>query len=192
MLGPDIRLRVTYMEEIDMPDEANSAQNPPVRDSETIDRMVTAISRLGERVLSLIGWIVFLTFFVFILLVGGYFYVLLQMPESDIRRSDSLSRIQETMMSVWDRIIPIGSTALRVIAPVIVLMVALAILQILSKKSAQPLDLSKFVNDLPSLIALLIVTAICLLPLSGLVVPEVLNNVALVVVGFYFGKRTTA
>ena len=175
-----------------MPGDETTAQNPPEQDPETIDRMVVAISRLGEKVISLIGWIVFLTFFVFILLVGGYFYVLLQMPETDTRRPDLLSHIQGTMMSVWDRIIPIGSTALRVIAPVIVLMVALAILQILSKKSAQPLDLSKFVTDLPSLIALLIVTAICLLPLSGLVVPEVLNNVALVVVGFYFGKRTTA
>jgi hypothetical protein len=123
-----------------------------------------AISRLGEKVTSLIGWIVFLTFFEFILLVGGYFYVLLQMPETDTRRPDLLSHIQGTMMSVSDRIIPIGSTALRVIAPVIVLMVALA----------------------------LNVTAICLLPLSGLVVSEVLNNVALVVVGFYFGKHTTA
>jgi hypothetical protein len=174
-----------------MAGEEPTTQNPPAQDPETIDRMVVAISRLGEKVISLIGWIVFLTFFVFILLVGGYFYVLIQMPESDPRRPDLLTHIQETMLSVWDRIIPIGSTALRVIAPVIVLMVALAILQILSKKSAQPFDLSKFVTDLPSLIALLIVTAICLLPLSGLVVPEVLNNVALVVVGFYFGKRTT-
>ena len=78
-----------------------------------------------------------------------------------------------------------------VMAPVIVLLVALAILKVLSRKNAQPFDLSKFLSDLPSLIAILIVTAICLLPLSGLEVPEVLNNVALVVVGFYFGKRTS-
>ena len=124
-------------------------------------------------------------------LVGGYFYILLQMPESDLRRADALSRIEQTMLSVWDKLIPIGTIALRVIAPVIVLMVALGVLRVLSRKGAQPFEPSKFVWDLPSLIAILIVLAICLLPLSGLEVPEVLNNVALVVVGFYFGKRAT-
>ena len=95
------------------------------------------------------------------------------------------------MMTVWDRIIPLGATALRVIAPVIVLLLAVALLTILSRRGAAPFDLSKVVSDLPSVLAMIIVITICLLPLSGLGVPDVLNNVALVVVGFYFGKKTT-
>ncbi len=43
--------------------------------------------------------------------------------------------------------------------------------------------------DLPSFLAVVIVITICLLSLAGLEVPGVLNNVALVVVGYYFGKH---
>jgi hypothetical protein len=75
---------------------------------------------------------------------------------------------------------------------VLILLVGLVILAYLSAKGAAPFDLSKITGDLPSTLALVIILTICLLPLAGSDVPSVLNNIALVVVGFYFGKRDVA
>lgn len=160
-----------------------------LRTAESIHHVIGVVDRLGGRVINLLGWVLFLTFFAFAVFTGGYYYVLFEIDIKDPRRASALDAIQKIVLAVWDKILPIGETALRVIAPVIVLLLATGLLLVLARRGANPFDFSKVVTDLPSLIALLIVITICLLPLSGLPVPDVLNNVALVVVGFYFGKK---
>ncbi len=93
------------------------------------------------------------------------------------------------MFAMWDKLIPIGQTVLRVAAPVVIILLAVLLLRTLARSGATPFDFGRITSDLPSTLALVIVITICLLPLAGLGVPDVLNNVALVVVGFYFGKR---
>ncbi len=39
------------------------------------------------------------------------------MNESDSRRTDALAKLSGTMMDVWGKMLPIGSAALRVVAP---------------------------------------------------------------------------
>jgi len=66
-------------------------------------------------------------------------YALFKVPETDTRRPGMLSDIQKTMLSVWDKLIPIAQIALRVIAPVIVLLVALGVLHLLRARALSPL-----------------------------------------------------
>ena len=42
-------------------------------------------------------------------------------------------------------------------------------------------------TDVPSLIAIVVIATVCLLPFLRVTVPEVLSNIALVIIGFYFG-----
>jgi uncharacterized membrane protein len=99
---------------------------------------------------------------------------------------------QSLLLSVWQGVMPVAETALRVVAPVLLILGALIVVAYLTRHGAAPFDLSRVTSDLPSFLAVLIILTICLLPLSGLEVPSVLNNIALVVVGFYFGKRDTS
>ena len=62
------------------------------------------------------------------------------------------------------------------IAPVFVLLFALGVLYRLGQAGTISFDVSKLFSDLPSLFALLIVVTICLLPLAGLPVPDVLST----------------
>src|SRR5262249_6306058 len=89
----------------------------------------------------------------------------------------------------WGQLVPLVSQFASLVAPVIVLIFALGLLYRLGIGGASPFSSSTLLSDLPSALALVIIATICLLPLAGLEVPGVLNNIALVVVGFYFGKR---
>jgi hypothetical protein len=87
------------------------------------------------------------------------------MEPTSAARATALVDIERVMSAMWERLIPIGLQVLKLVA------------------------LSKITSDLPSALALIVIITICLLPLAGVAVPDVLNNIALVVVGFYFGKR---
>lgn len=156
---------------------------------EPVHHVIGVVNHLGGRIISLLSWILFLTFFVFAVFAGAYFYVLLEVPPEDRRRSEALPLIERTVTTIWEKLLPVGEMALRIIAPVMVLLLAVGVLHFLARSNETPLDIGKLITDFPSLLALLIVVTICLLPLSGLPVPDVLNNVALVIVGFYFGKK---
>ena len=110
-------------------------------------------------------------------------------PYSDWTRQTALSDIERVMLSMWDKLVPIGQQVLRFVAPVVIILLAVLGLRTLARSGAAPFDVSKFTSDLPSALALIIIITICLLPLAGVGIPDVLNNIALVVVGFYFGKR---
>lgn len=157
--------------------------------SEPVHHVIGVVNHLGGRIISLLGWIFFLTFFAFAVFTGAYFYVLFEIPPDDRRRTEALPLIEHTVTTIWEKLLPIGEVALRIIAPVIVLLLAVGVLHLLARRGETPFEISKLITDFPSLLALLIVVTICLLPLSGLPVPDVLNNVALVIVGFYFGKK---
>ena len=45
------------------------------------------------------------------------------------------------------------------------------------------------VRDIPSVIAVLVVGTLCLITILGMSIPDAISNVALVIVGFYFGQE---
>jgi hypothetical protein len=97
--------------------------------------------------------------------------------------------VADILISLWREMLPYIGRFVQLIAPVFVLLFFLGILHRLSSVGNSSFDVSKFIGDLPSVLALIIIVTICLLPIAGFGIPDVLNNIALVVVGFYFGKR---
>jgi hypothetical protein len=152
------------------------------------DEALQAAFRITDRVVGLISTIVWLGFFLIVGLVVVYVWLVVN-PHQDTSAGLAAGKIEALMLSAWDRILPIATSVLKLVGPVLVLFLGLALLGALARRGAHPLDLSRVTSDLPSVLALVIIVTICLLPLGGLGVPDALNNIALVVVGFYFGKR---
>jgi hypothetical protein len=141
--------------------------------------------RLVNRIISVLMAIIVIAGLVILGLLGAYFYAIFN------DKGAALVDIERQMNAIWANLTPIASSVLRVVAPIIIVLLSFILIRILSRTGATSFNLGAVTSDLPSMLALIIVITICLLPLAGLDVPSVLNNIALVVVGFYFGKRET-
>lgn len=98
---------------------------------------------------------------------------------------DILKLLGDTIRSIF----PVLISIIKIIVPIIILSFIISF--VLSRRF-QSLDsdkIKKFMPDLTGFLALIIVITICILPISDIPIPPILNNIALVVVGFYFGKR---
>jgi len=161
---------------------------------ETVGKSIVAdtgdhLFHLANRVISLI----FLVIVALVLVLVGllvFYGVLLSDPQSF--PNGAAAQLRELILNIWGQLTPYVSRFVTLVAPIFVLIFALGLLHRLGSNGASPFAVSKLLSDLPSALALLIITTICLLPLAGLGVPDVLNNIALVVVGFYFGKRKSS
>jgi hypothetical protein len=142
---------------------------------------------LTSKLIGILGALVIISLLAGVGLIVAFVFSLLSPPQG--ARVDATSQIQSLIKILWDSVIPLGQTVLKIAAPILILLVALAAIRRLSTTNAGPIDLRVITSDLPSVLAILIVVAICLLPFAGVEIPQVLNNVALVVVGFYFGRR---
>lgn len=159
--------------------------------SDEMQTLIDPVYRLASQIVSVLTAIVWLTLFAVIILIAAYLFALFGMDMNSASRANALIEIRQVISSIWDKLLPIAQQVLRFIAPVMVILLAVLGLRTLSRSGAAPFDLSRITSDLPSALALIIIVTICLLPLAGVAIPDVLNNVALVVVGFYFGRRET-
>ncbi|WMN77894.1 hypothetical protein NI385_18020 [Vibrio parahaemolyticus] len=141
---------------------------------------------LADRIIGLLYLVVWLVAFIVIGLLIFYGYLIFN-PEADVLGGQQ--QLQILIVNLWDKVGGYLASFVRLLAPMFVLIFALGVLHRLGKQGASPFNLEKLLADLPSALALIIIITICLLPLSGIGVPDVLSNIALVVVGFYFGKR---
>jgi fumarate reductase subunit D len=141
---------------------------------------------LANKVIGLLYFIVFIVAIIIISLLIFY-GVLLVHPTDESSKSAAL--LMPLIINFWEKISSYIGGFVSLVAPLFILLFALGILHKLGKAGASPFNSEKLLGDLPSLLALIIIVTICLLPLSGIAVPDVLSNIALVVVGFYFGKR---
>ena len=144
---------------------------------------------LADKVLGLISLVVWLLILIVVGLLLFYGFLITQPQEV---MGGAAMQIKDLILALWRDITPYVARFVGLVAPMFVLIFALGLLHRLGQRGASPFDPSKLMSDLPSTLALLIIATICLLPLAGLGVPDVLNNIALVVVGFYFGKRKTS
>jgi hypothetical protein len=136
----------------------------------------------------LVGTIVILGFLLVFGLVATYMYFSIN-PDNSPGATESATRVEALLATIWQQLLPIGNAILRLAAPVLILLMGIVVLAYLGRRGASPLDIKKITGDLPSVLALVIILTICLLPIAGVEVPAALSNIALVVVGFHFGKR---
>jgi hypothetical protein len=78
------------------------------------------------------------------------------------------------------------------LAPILSIIITVVLLRWLlfsGKNNGISKRLGGMVKDVPSLIAVVVIITLCLLPLLNTEVPAALSNIALVIVGFYFGTE---
>jgi hypothetical protein len=159
------------------------------RDPPQPDAIVDGAYQILARLIGIVRMLVVGILLIFFGLVVTYVFVLLGGEQAGIRL-DQAQPIRELILQLWEQIAPLGIRALAIIAPVLLLLELLIVVRWLFTTGRLALDRSQFELNLNSVLAITIVVTICLLPLIGLEVPQVLGNVALVVVGFYFGRKS--
>ncbi len=102
--------------------------------------------------------------------------------------SKATQRIESLVTTLWDKALPVGNEIVRLFAPILVLLLLVAGLRAFIKSPLSTEKIAKLFPDIPSILAVIIIAGIFLIPFTGVVVPEALSNIALVVVGFYFGR----
>ncbi|MEA5666197.1 hypothetical protein VA603_01415, partial [Stenotrophomonas sp. MH1] len=107
---------------------------------------------LLNRLVGLVTTIVVLGFILVLALVGAYLYFVLN-PDGFSGAPAAAAQTQSLLLSIWQGVTPIASTALRVIAPVVLILGALVFVAYLARRGAAPFDLSPVTNDLPSFLA---------------------------------------
>ncbi len=151
-----------------------------------VDETSKHLFHLADKVIGLLYLVVWILAVIIIALLIAYGVLLLN---PDDKSSASIAQLQILIISFWEKISGYIGSFVRLVAPIFILLFALGILHKLGKQGVLPINAENLFGDLPSVLALIIIVTICLLPLSGIAVPDVLSNIALVVVGFYFGKR---
>lgn len=141
---------------------------------------------LADKIIGLLYWVIGITALIVVGLLIFY-GVLVFNPEID--KNGSTQQLQVLIVSLWEKVGGYLANFVSLVAPIFILIFALGVLHRLGREGASPFNAERLLGDLPSVLALIIIVTICLLPLSGIGVPDVLSNIALVVVGFYFGKR---
>jgi hypothetical protein len=96
------------------------------------------------------------------------------------------SGLLQSLAAVGPGIAELAKGLWSVLAPVITIVVLTFLWRAIRHRTSGQLD---FVRDVPALIAVAVIITVCMLPVLRLVIPEPLANIALVIVGFYFGNQ---
>jgi hypothetical protein len=151
---------------------------------ENLKEAETNIYDVLHRIIGIVGTIVAVpVILIFILAIG---YILMVSGAIDGLSPSAASNIKATILEVWRALLPIANKAISILSPILVLLILAGIIRWIAPP--EKLSLSNMTENLPAFLAVFIVATICLLPLLGMEIPNVLSNIALVVVGYYFGK----
>jgi hypothetical protein len=97
----------------------------------------------------------------------------------------------EIFASMFDSVTNLAGKIWDFLAPVLQFVIVVVLLRwlLLPPQGRLSSQLRNIVKDVPAAIAILVVGTLCLITVLGKSVPEALSNVALVIVGFYFGQE---
>lgn len=122
-------------------------------------------------------WIVFFLFVFLMLLFLGANYI----------DNSSVTTITTEIIRVWQTMAPMISSIFSMVVPLLGL---IATLWFLSKLvSGKKLSELFTADSIPSVLAIIVITVVCVLPLIGREIPREIGSIALVVIGFYFGRN---
>jgi hypothetical protein len=142
-----------------------------------------------NRVITTLQWIVIPPIILAMILTLIYFVSLLDTnaptPAHEEFRNQLGSFLQQFSPAL-------GRFALAIwafLAPILSLIVIIVILRwfLFSPRYDLSRQLGGLVRDVPSLIAIVVLVTMCVLPLVRADIPQSLGNIALVIIGFYFG-----
>lgn len=139
--------------------------------------------RIINRVINIFGGII--TVFLLLIFISIVFYLFLPLMtnsfehETYLKIDQIFQKIDPIMNKIWDFIKPL-------IQFVIIVFIIKWVVFSNSKTSDK---LQNLIKDIPSFIALVVIATLCLIPIIGYTIPAPIGNIALVVVGFYFGNK---
>lgn len=137
-----------------------------------------------NKIVSIFAVIVYTIIFVFLILLVIFGYQMIRFP------TEGGNLVMTTVSTdFWAKFLPLANMVLTAMGTALIVLVAFASARLLITPSTR-LDLSRIISDFPSLIAIIVIITISLLSLIKIGIPDVLSNIALVIVGFYFGKAT--
>ena len=152
--------------------------------SEEDQQSNTNVYDVLNRLLGIVSTIVFIPIIVLLVLSVGYLFTVFGTFESG--QAGSQIEIKQTLISVWESLIPLARQALSILLPIIILVLLVGAVKWVLPSGTFNLDVLK--DNLTSVLAVIVVGTVCVLPLLGQEIPIVLTNIALVVVGYYFGR----
>jgi hypothetical protein len=98
------------------------------------------------------------------------------------------TEIKSMMISLWQNLLPIIYKSLSILWPILVLIISIGLIKwFIAKKSE--INFLTLKDNLTTILALTVILSICILPFTGMEVPSSLSNIALIIIGFYFGKQ---
>jgi len=128
----------------------------------------------------IIGWVAFLTVIFLVLVVG-----------LEVAAINSEAAQAEKYRAMKDTISGIGGSGWRFVSPLLQLIIVLLILEWFAQRLGLGFKLSDIggAANVQVLIAVFVIGAYCLAVLGGIPGADSLKEIALIVVGFYFGSR---
>lgn len=136
-----------------------------------------------HRLLSIVGWILFVPIFSMVVLIGFYVWSILERSANSLAAAND---IKEMLATFWQNVKPIAVDILACVVPVLILLVVVGLLKWASPEKW--FNAENLKENLPSVIALVVIVTVCILAIAGNAIPHTLNSIGLVVIGYYFGK----
>ncbi|WP_337920440.1 hypothetical protein [Vibrio cholerae] len=146
----------------------------------------TAVEKVLLSVISLVGTIILLPFIVLVVLALGYLFALFGLFGSGGALPEE---IKSLILTIWQQVLPIADKGLALVSPILVLLILSGLVRWIIPNGRS--NFKELTENIPSILAILVLGSLCLLPVMGYEIPNELGNIALVVVGFYFGKLHT-
>lgn len=140
-----------------------------------------------HRVVGIIGMIVITP--ILLLCILAVAYLLAIYVPTDSVSAHTINELRNTIVSLWQSLLPIAHSAFSAVAPVLVLLVVAGLIRWIIPKEGKDLNIDVFTKNSPAIIAIIIIFTICLLAFTRAEIPGILSNIALIVVGFFFGKQ---
>ncbi|EGQ9631933.1 hypothetical protein F2K82_17750 [Vibrio cholerae] len=147
----------------------------------------TAVEKVLLSVISLVGTIILLPFIVLVVLALGYLFALFDLLGSG--NASLPEEIKSLILTIWQQVLPIADKGLALVSPILVLLILSGLVRWIIPNGKS--NFKELTDNIPSILAIVVLGSLCLLPVMGYEIPNELGNIALVVVGFYFGKLHT-
>ncbi|MDI3373706.1 hypothetical protein QLG06_04985 [Pseudomonas sp. V104_6] len=136
-----------------------------------------------NRLIGIVGWILFVPIFSMFTLIGFYIWSVFERSSNSMAAAED---IKEMLATFWQNVKPIAVDILASVVPILILLVVVGLLKWASPEKW--FNAENLKDNLPSVIALIVIVTVCILAVSGNTIPHTLNSIGLVVIGYYFGK----
>ena len=154
---------------------SNVGDNSPLFPLSLVNRLVTLLYLVVLP--PIIALIFFLGLYIYLALREGFTGSAVEMMDKTIGELG----VAKITGNLWEVLAPIIS--------IIVLVMLIRWLFFAPEDQFIAKQLRQALTDVPSLIAVIVIATVCVLPLLKIEIPDPLGNIALVIVGFYFGTE---